>query len=57
MVDLLWLSHEDACEDELAALIAEDLGAGRLPEARRLKARLETPRRSSPPDVLVVMTQ
>ena len=57
MVDLLWLAHEDGCEGELAVLIAEDLGGGRLPEARRLKARLEPPRRSLPPDVPVALTR
>jgi hypothetical protein len=44
MVDLLWLAHDEACEAELAALIAEDLAADRLSEAKVLRARLE-PRR------------
>jgi hypothetical protein len=57
MVDLLWLAHDEACEGELAARIGEDLGAGRLPEARRLKARLAPSRRSLPPDVPVALTR
>ena len=56
MVDLLWLAHEEACETELAALIAEDLAAGRLPDARALKLRIEPRRRSLPADVPVALT-
>lgn len=57
MVDLLWLAHEEACEAELAALIAGELAVGRLPEARRLKTRLEPRRRSLPADVPVALTE
>jgi plasmid stability protein len=32
MVDLLALAHERGCEAELAALLAADLQAGRLPD-------------------------
>jgi hypothetical protein len=39
MVDLLWLAHDDGCEAELASLLVDDLAAGRLPQARDLKAR------------------
>ena len=56
MVDLLWLAHEEACEAELAALIAEDLAAGRMPEAKTLAPRLEPRRRSLPADVPVTLT-
>ena len=56
MVDLLWLAHEEVCEAELAALIAEDLAAGRLPEAKTLELRLEPRRRSLPADVPVSLT-
>jgi hypothetical protein len=49
MVDLLWLAHDETCEAELAALIAEDLAAGRPPDTRGLKMRLEPRRRSLPP--------
>jgi hypothetical protein len=56
MVDLLWLAHDEACEAELAALIAEDLAADRLPEAKVLRARLEPRRRSLPADTPVALT-
>ena len=56
MVDLLWLAHDEVCEAELAALIAEGLAAGRLPDARDLKMRLEPRRRSLPADVPVALT-
>jgi hypothetical protein len=56
MVDLLGLAHDEACEAELAALIADDLAAGVLPEARRLTLRLEPRRRSLPTDVPVALT-
>ena len=57
MVELLWLAHDEACEAELAALIAEDLADRRLPEARKLKLRLEPRRRSLPEDVPVALTE
>jgi hypothetical protein len=57
MVELLWLAHDEACEAELALLIAGDLADGRLPEARTLKPRLELRRRSLPDDVQVVLTE
>lgn len=56
MVDLLWLAHDDGCEAELASLLAEDLAAGRLPDPRGLKARLEPRRRKLPDDVPVTLT-
>lgn len=56
MVDLLWLAHDDACEAELAALIAEDLATGRQPDAAILKRRLEPRRRKLPADVPVTLT-
>jgi hypothetical protein len=56
MVDLLWLAHDEACEAELAALIAEELASGGLPDAYRLKPRLEPRRRSLPTDVPVALT-
>ena len=56
MVDLLWLAHDQACEAELAALIACDLAAGRLPEAKDLERRLEPRQRSLPADVPVALT-
>ena len=56
MVELLWLAHDEACEAELAALIAEDLAAHRLPEARTLKTRLEPRQRLLPADTPVALT-
>ena len=57
MVDLLWLAHHEACEAELAALIAEDLAVGRLPHAPELKMRIEPRRRALPTDVPVALTE
>ena len=56
MVELLWLAHEETCEAELATLIAEDLTAERLPEAKTLRQRLTPRRRSLPADVPVALT-
>jgi hypothetical protein len=56
MVDLLWLAHDEGCEAELAALLADDLAAGRLPQARELNKRLEPRRRDLPDDVPVALT-
>ena len=56
MVDLLWLAHDEGCEAELAALLAEGLAAGLLPDAHDLKARLEPRRRDLPDDVPVTLT-
>jgi transposase len=39
MVDLLALAHERACEAELAACLAAELEAGRLPDMPALRAR------------------
>jgi hypothetical protein len=36
MVDLLFIAHEQACEAELAHLLAVDLDAGRVPEPKAL---------------------
>jgi hypothetical protein len=57
MVDLLWLAHDEGCEAELAALIADDLGSGGLPDARDLARRLEPRRRTLPADVPVALTE
>ena len=56
MVALLALAHDEGCEAELAHLIAEDLGAGRMPDARDLRARLEPRGRDLPADVPVALT-
>jgi hypothetical protein len=39
MVDLLALAHDRSCEAELAALLAADLEAGRLPDMAALHQR------------------
>ncbi len=57
MVALLALAHDEACEAELAALIAEDLAAGRGPDARDLRRRLEPRGRELPTDVPVALTE
>jgi len=56
MVDLLWLAHDEGCEAELAALIADTLGHGDLPEARAMKQQLEPRRRTLPDDTPVALT-
>ena len=56
MVGLLALAHEEACEAELAGLIAGDLAAGRLPDARELHGRLARYDRELPTDVPVRLT-
>jgi hypothetical protein len=57
MVDLLCLAHDEGCEAELATLIAEDLDASRLPDARQLKLRLSPGHRPLPADVPVALTE
>lgn len=57
MVDLLWLAHDEGCEAELAALIADDLASGALPDARDLAKRFEPRRRTLPADVPVALTE
>jgi hypothetical protein len=57
MVALLWLAPEETCAAELAALIAENLAADRLPDARELRQRLEPRRRSLPADVPAALTE
>ncbi len=56
MVALLALAHDEACEAELAALIAEDLAEDRAPDARDLHRRLEPRDRDLPADVPVALT-
>jgi len=57
MVDLLCLAHDDGCEVELALLITDTLRQGELPEAHRLKQRLEPPKRVLPEDTPVALTE
>ena len=56
MVGLLWLAHDEGCEAELASLIAEDLAAAMLPDAKLLQERLEPRRRDLPDDTPVALT-
>ncbi|WP_353476817.1 hypothetical protein PVT71_28575 (plasmid) [Salipiger sp. H15] len=56
MVDLLWLAHDEACEVELAGLIAGVLDEGLLTEARALKPMLVPRRRELPGDTPVTLT-
>jgi hypothetical protein len=55
MVALLAMAHEEACEVELARLIAGDLEAGRLPAADALRRQLR-PATAMPVDVPVALT-
>jgi transposase InsO family protein len=56
MVELLWLAHKEACEAELAHLIAEELNRGDLPDADTLRTRLEPRGRAMPADIPVALT-
>lgn len=53
MVDLLFIAHEQACEAELAQLLADDLGAGRAPDPKALASRLAPRHMALPRDVTV----
>ena len=55
MVDLLALAHERGCEAELAALLAADLTAGRLPDIATLNKRF-APDPAALPEVVVHLT-
>lgn len=56
MVGLLALAHEEACEAELAGLIAAELDAGRLPDPAGLRAGLARHGRELPADLPVALT-
>ena len=53
MVHLLFIAHDQACEAELAHLLAEDLAAGRLPDPETLLSRLSPKPMTLPRDVAV----
>ena len=55
MVELLSIAHERACEAQLAALLAEDLAAGRLPELK-IPGEHFAPDLASLPQVSVQLT-
>ncbi len=55
MVDLLALAHDRGCEAELADILADDLGAGRLPDLMVLRGRF-APDPGTLPDVVVHLT-
>ncbi|GLS30833.1 Integrase core domain-containing protein [Mesorhizobium albiziae] len=56
MVGLLALAHEEACEAELAGLIAAEVRARRLPDPVELRHRIAGRKRDLPVDVPVVLT-
>jgi hypothetical protein len=51
----LSLAHDRACEVQLAAILTEDLTAGRLPELQELRTRF-APDLASLPQVCVQLT-
>jgi len=53
MVDLLFIAHEQACQAELALLLAADLDANRVPDPRALASRLPPRHMVLPKDVPV----
>ena len=53
MVDLLFIAHDQACEGELAHLLAADLDAGRVPDPKALASRLAPRHMALPRDVAV----
>ena len=53
MVDLLSMAHEQACEVELAYLLAADLGADLVPDPKALALRLAPGHMALPADVAV----
>jgi transposase InsO family protein len=55
MVELLSIAHERACEAQLAALLTEDLAAGRLPDLKILREHF-APDLASLPQVSVHLT-
>jgi hypothetical protein len=55
MVELLSIAHERACEAQLAALLADDLAADRLPDLKVLRERF-VPDLASLPEVSVHLT-
>lgn len=52
MVELLGLAHDQACEGELAGLLAEEIAADRLPDIAALQARF-APDPATLPEVVV----
>ena len=55
MVDLLALAHDRGCEAELAAILADDLAAGRLPDMAALRERF-APDPTALPEAVVHLT-
>jgi hypothetical protein len=53
MVDLLFIAHEQACEVELAHLLAVDLDAGQVPDPKALTSQLAPRLMALPKDVAV----
>jgi len=55
MVELLSLAHDRGCEAQLAAILTEDLAAGRLPDVQELRTRF-APDLAGLPQVCVHLT-
>ena len=55
MVELLAIAHERACEAELAAILAADLGAGRLPDLNAIRRHF-APDPASLPALIIPLT-
>ena len=55
MVDLLALAHDRGCEAELAAILAEDLAADRLPDMAVLRGRFAPDPAALPEGVVRLM--
>ena len=55
MVELLSLAHDRACEAQLAAILAADLDAHRLPDLKELRTRF-VPDLTSLPQVCLQLT-
>ena len=53
MVDLLFIAHEQACETELAHLLAADIDAGHVPDPKTLASRLTPRHMALPRDIAV----
>ena len=53
MVDLLFIAHEQACEAELAHVLAADIDAGHVPDPKALASRLAPRIMALPRDIAV----
>jgi len=53
MVALLFIAHDQACEAELAHLLADDLGSGLIPDPKTLAAQITPKQTALPKDIAV----